>query len=345
MQKYQETKNDIVLAIKEFTHSIDSSNDYKGDMSALIQITSKLKLVKLGYWERLIRSELHNNLHATTQSTWAWARWFKPDPKLNWLDIVNGDGYKREKILRQSSSGVPNAFFLALAVRRLNDWVPQVRIATREMLPSLLKNTKPEYVTEVLCMLLVNWHSWGKIEEADKQIFLDMIATEEIALLLKSRLISSTSGPMPSLLSQIGRTDILDNYLNEIASDAVQPYVRAKAYRSLLEGRVTWVKGRECQWIDKYYGEKKLIPIIAERKTDVQTPFLELLNRAAADRSPIVRQISAEFLIRNIESLGIQTRAFAERFAVDKSAKVAEQGRFVLRKLDEKALNNNLKNN
>lgn len=340
MKDYRKTKNDIVLAIEAFTRSIDSSNDYRGDMSSLVQVTSNLKLVRLGYWERLIRSELDSNLYLTAQSK--WARWFKPAPKLTWLDIVNADGYKREKSLRAlSKDGAPNAFSLALAVRRLNDWVPQVRTAAREVLPSLLKSTEPKYVTEVLCMLLINWHSWGKMEEIDKHLFLDMVISEEMALLLKSRLISSTSGPMPSLLSQIGRTGILDNYLNEIASNAVQPYVRAKAYRSLFEGRMTWVKGREWQWIDKYYGEKKLIPIIAERKIDVQTPFLELLNRSAVDRSAIVRQVSAEFLIRNIENLGIQTRAFAEKFAADKSVNVAEQGRFVLRKLDEKTLNNN----
>lgn len=338
MKNYQEIQNDIVLAIDEFIHSIDSSNDYRGDMSSLIQITSNIPLVKLGYWERLIRSELNNNLHATTRPI--WSRLFEPAPKLTWLDIVNADGYKREKSLRTlSKNGAPNAFSLALAVRRLNDWVPQVRTAAREVLPSLLKSTEPEYVAEVLCMLLINWHSWGKIEEADKRIFLDMIATEEIILLLKSHLMSSTSGPMPSLLSQIGRTDILDHYLNEIANNAVQPYVRAKAYRSLFESRMTWVKSREWQWIDKYYGEKKLIPIIAERKIDVQTPFLELLNRSAIDRSPIVRQVAAEFLIRNIESLGIHARNLAEKFAADKSANVAEQGRFVLIKLDEKALN------
>jgi hypothetical protein len=337
MKDYRKTKNDIVLAIEAFTRSIDSSNDYRGDMSSLVQVTSNLKLVRLGYWERLIRSELDRNLYLTAQSK--WARWFKPAPKLTWLDIVNADGYKREKSLRAlSKDGAPNAFSLALAVRRLNDWVPQVRTAAREVLPSLLKSTEPKYVTEVLCMLLINWHSWGKMEEIDKHLFLDMVISEEMALLLKSRLISSTSGPMPSLLSQIGRTGILDNYLNEIASNAVQPYVRAKAYRSLFEGRMTWVKGREWQWIDKYYGEKKLIPIIAERKIDMQIPFIELLNRSAADRSPIVRQVSAEFLIRNIENLGIQTRAFAEKFAADKSVNVAEQGRFVLRKLDEKAL-------
>ena len=338
MKDYRKTKNDIVLAIEAFTRSIDSSNDYRGDMSLLVEVTSNLKLVRLGYWERLIRSELDSNLYLTAQSK--WARWFKPAPKLTWLDIVNADGYKREKSLRAlSKDGAPNAFSLALAVRRLNDWVPQVRTAAREVLPSMLKSTEPKYVTEVLCMLLINWHSWGKIEEIDKHLFLDMVISEKMALLLKSRLISSTSGPMPSLLSQIGRTGILDNYLNEIASNAVQPYVRAKAYRSLFESRMTWVKSREWQWIDKYYGEQKLVPIIAERKIDVQTPFLELLNRSAVDRSPIVRQVSAEFLIRNIESLGIHARNLAEKFAADKSANVAEQGRFVLIKLDEKALN------
>ena len=57
-----------------------------------------------------------------------------------------------------------------------------------EVLPSMLKSTEPKYVTEVLCMLLINWHSWGKIEEIDKHLFLDMVISEKIALLLKSRM-------------------------------------------------------------------------------------------------------------------------------------------------------------
>lgn len=336
MQELQNTTNDIVLAIQELTRSINANNDHRGDISSIIQITSNLELVNLDYWERLIRSELNNNLHSAIQSKWEF--WFEPSVQLTWLGIVHGDGYKREKSLRALSGGAPNAFFLALFVRRLNDWVPQVREATREALPSLIKSTAPEHIAEVLCMLLLSWNSWGKIEEQDKQLFLDLVTNKEMVLLLRSRLISSTAGPMPSLFTQVGRTDILDNYLNQIANEAVQPYVRAKAYRSLFEGRMTWVEGQEWQWIDKAYGRKKLIPVIAERKIDVQTPFLELLNRSANDRSSIVRQVSAEFLIRNIESLGIQARIFAEKFAADKSSNVVEQGRFVLRKLDEKAL-------
>lgn len=324
MKDYRKTKNDIVLAIEAFTRSIDSSNDYRGDMHSLVQVTSNLKLVRLGYWERLIRSELDSNLYLTAQS------------KLTWLDIVNADGYKREKSLRAlSKDGAPNAFSLALAVRRLNDWVPQVRTAAREVLPSLLKNTEPKYVTEVLCMLLINWHSWGKMEEIDKHLFLDMVISEEMALLLKSRLIFSTSGPMPSLLSQIGRTGILDNYLNEIASNAVQPYVRAKAFRCLFEGRLFWLERREFQPARGFYGQDTFTPIIGERKITVHVPLLDLLHRAANDPSSIVRKVAAEFVIRNIETLGSDARDFATRFAADSSVNVAEQGSYILKKLGE----------
>lgn len=334
MKDYRKTKNDIVLAIEAFTRSIDSSNDYRGDMSSLVQVTSNLKLVRLGYWERLIRSELDSNLYLTAQSK--WARWFKPAPKLTWLDIVNADGYKREKSLRAlSKDGAPNAFSLALAVRRLNDWVPQVRTAAREVLPSLLKSTEPKYVTEVLCMLLINWHSWGKMEEIDKHLFLDMVISEEMALLLKSRLISSTSGPMPSLLSQIGRTGILDNYLNEIASNAVQPYVRAKAFRCLFEGRLFWLERREFQPARGFYGQDTFTPIIGERKITVHVPLLDLLHRSANDHSSIVRKVAAEFVIRNIETLGSDARDFATRFTADSSDNVAEQGSYILKKLSE----------
>ncbi|MGB5875946.1 MAG: hypothetical protein WBG84_01115 [Psychrobacter nivimaris] len=175
MQKYRGTKDDIVSAIKDFTLSIDSRNDYRGDMSSLIQITSNLKLVNLDYWERLIRSELDASLPSATRSEWKFS--FKPNAKSTWLGIVNGDGHKREKSLLALSGGAPNTFFFALVVRRLNDWVPQVRKAAIEILPSLFRSTKPEYVAEVLCVLLLNWHSWVRVEEADNQKFLDMIAT------------------------------------------------------------------------------------------------------------------------------------------------------------------------
>jgi len=96
--------------------------------------------------------------------------------------------------------------------------VPQVRKAAREKLLEIARATDPEYVAEALCIALSNWNSWGRIEEVDKEVLLHIICEEEIARSLRSKLISSASGPMPSLFSQLGRTPILDGKINEIAS-------------------------------------------------------------------------------------------------------------------------------
>ncbi len=341
MQNSQEKTKEIVSAIKEFASSINSANNGAGDMTALANATSKLELKNIDHWERLIRNEFINYSDLFIQSNWRF--WVKPINQLTWLDIISGDGHKREESLYALSGAAPNAFFLTLVIRRLNDWVPQVRKAARAVIPLAIKNSKPEHIVEALTVVLLSWDSWGRIEKADKQLILHLINTEGLAVLFKSKLISSVSGPMPSLFSQLARTDILDNYLNEIATDAMQPYMRAKAFRSLFEKRIFWIVGQEWKWTNKVYGEGKLIPVITERKIEVHIPFLELLNISANDESSIIRKISAEFVIRNIHSLGSQAKIFADSFVADKSSSVSEQGQFILRKLDETILDPNTK--
>lgn len=302
-------------------------------MSALIDVTSQLTLSSFDYWERLIRSEF--SLAIREYAPPKWKLWSKPNELLTWLDLISWDGYKREKTLRTLSGAAPNTFFFSLAVRRLNDWVPQVREAAREKLPEIAKATNPEYVVEALCIALSNWGSWGRIEESDKKVLLQIICEDQIAESLRCKLISSTSGPMPSLFSQLGRTPILDGKVEEVAGLAIQPSVRAKAYRSLFEGRITWIEGRKWVWTDIRYCEGRLKPVVSERKLNVKTPLLDLLKRSAEDHSSIVRRVSAEILIRELENLGAIASGFAEKFASDKSAAVSERGRFAMKKLEE----------
>tara|TARA_B100000768_G_C11212154_1_gene346503 strand:- start:44 stop:1048 length:1005 start_codon:yes stop_codon:yes gene_type:complete len=323
----------IVSAVKDFANSINSGGKVVADMSSLIDVTSQLPLSSFDYWERLIRSEFSLALMESTPPK--WKVWSKPSELLTWLDLISWDGYKREKTLRTLSGAAPNTFFFSLAVRRLNDWVPQVREAAREKLPEIAKATNPEFVVEALCIALSNWNSWGRIEEEDKNVLLQIICNEEIAESLRSKLISSTSGPMPSLFSQLGRTPILDGNIENIASKAAQPTVRAKAYRSLFEGKISWIEGRKWEWTDIRYCEGRLKPIVAERVIGVQTSLLTLLNLSSEDRSSIVRRISAEILIRDLSNIGDIARVYAEKFASDKSQAVSERGRFALKKLEE----------
>jgi hypothetical protein len=207
---------------------------------------------------------------------------------------IKADRDKREKTLRALSGAAPDTFFFSLAVRRLNDWVPQVRKAAREKLPEIAKSTDPEYVVDALCVALSNWNSWGRIEEADKEALLKVICEKEIAKSLRSKLNLSASGPMLSLFSQLGRTPILDGKIEEIAMSAIQPSVRAKAYRSLFEGRIVWIEGRKWVWTDIRYCEGRLKPIVGERKLEIETPLIDLLKRSSEDRSSIETVYSKE---------------------------------------------------
>lgn len=333
MQQSQNMKDKVKSAVREFASSINSGSKVVADMSALVDVTSQLPLSSFDYWERLIRSEFSLALRESAPPK--WKVWSKPNELLTWLDLISWDGYRREKTLGTLSGAAPNTFFFSLAIRRLNDWVPQVREAAREKLPVIAKATDPKYVVEALCIALSHWNSWGRIEEVDKKILLQIICEEEIADSLKSKLISSTSGPMPSLFSQLGRTPILDGNIEEIASLAIQPSVRAKAYRSLFEGRIVWIEGRKWEWTDIRYCEGRLKSIGSERKLNVQTSLLDLLKDSAEDRSSIVRRVSAEILIRELATLGVIAREFAEKFASDKSDAVSERGRFAVKRLKE----------
>lgn len=333
MQESKVMEDKVKFAVREFASSIKSGRTVVADMSALVDVTSELTLSSFDYWERLIRSEFSIALRETTSPM--WKIWSKPNELLTWLDLISWDGYRREKTLRTLSGAAPNAFFFSLIVRRLNDWVPEVRKAAREKLLDIAKASNPDYVVEALCIALFNWNSWGRIEEADKKVLLQVICEDEIALSLRSKLISSISGPMPSLYSQLGRTPILDGKIEEIASHAIQPSVRAKAYRSLYEGRIRWIEGRKWEWTDIRYCEGRLKPIVSERKIEVHIALIDLVKKSAEDRSSIVRRISAEILIQEIETLAVIAREYAEKFASDKSDAVSERGLFALKKLEK----------
>jgi hypothetical protein len=332
MQKSKDLENKVIAALKDFGNS-NSHRKIVGDMSAIVKVTSDLPLSNLDYWERLIRREVSLGLKEPTHST--WRPWSKPRSMLTWLDLISWDGRKRERNLHTLSGPAPNAFFFALALRRLNDWAPQVRDAARSKLLEIAKATQPQYVADALYVTLLTWNSWGRITHAERDVLLNMLADAKVAELLLYKLINSTSGPIGTLFSQLARTSILDDKLELIAKSAMQPAVRAKAYRSLKEGRLTWIEGHKWVWTDPFQRTRKLIPVIAEREIDVHIPLFDLIKRSAKDRSPLVRRISAEFLIRELENLGDTARELAEGFASEKSRAVSERGHFALKRLAE----------
>lgn len=96
---------------------------------------------------------------------------------------------------------------------------------------------------------------------------------------------------------------------------------------------MVWIDGRKWKWTDKQYCKGRLEPILRERTVSVESPFLETLKLAVIDRSPIVRRVAGETLIRELKLIGAESIKLAELLTSDVSPSVAERGRFALDRL------------
>lgn len=327
-------QQEVVSSIKEALSFNNLYQRIRPDTSSFITATSKLSLKKLDEWERLIRWEIYSALQMDERKS------AKSDGKLigslGWLDVCNADGFKRERALRVLTGGAPNSFLLALIVRKLNDWVPQVRKAACDRLLLIAELTDPEIIVDVLFITLPCWSSWGRMGDTEKNILMEIITLGKVADSLKRRLIISASGPVSTIFTQAGRTNVLDPFMSEIAELSVQPSLRAKAYRAQFEGKVVWVEGIAWQWIDKVYGKQRLFPVLKERMISPIKPFLENLEMATIDRSPMVRRIAGEMLIKELFNIGEVAFKLAKILASDRSSSVAERGMYALADLGKR---------
>jgi hypothetical protein len=331
MSQQKTREQDIIAAVKQFAKSANTNDRVVAGISLLVEATSTLPLTNLDNWERLIRWQLSAALRVYKSS---WEFGSEPYSSFAWIDLCSGDGFKRETALQTLSGAAPNSFFFALAVRRLNDWVPEIRRAACNTLPLIAKATDPEIIVDVLFITLPYWDSWGRMGDVEKQVLMQIITLEKVTECLKQRLISATSGPMSSVLTQIGRAGTLDHYLADIAQSAIQPSLRAKAYRCQFEGKFVWRDGNKWVWTDKVYGRGRYMPLLGERSIYVLTPFMENLTMAINDRSPIVRRVGGEMLIKELESIGEQAITLAKMLASDPSPSVSERGKFALKTID-----------
>ncbi len=342
----EEVEADVRAAVREFAKSNSASSRGVADMSALVRITATLPLSNVAYWEQLIRVEYSAALRSPVEpvrSKWFDKFSFVPSNEkkraesgrfLNWIDLVSFDGYIRERTLRTLTGSAPNGFFLAVVLRRMNDWVPQVRLAARDAVLPLVRASNPEDVVDVLCATLAAWISWGRAEMLDKQMLLELLSVEGIAESLKRRLITEPVGPMSTVLSQILRTPVLDEHLNEIAQHAVQPAVRARAQRALLAGKAVWIEeSRWCRTDVRYY-KGRMQYVFGERPLAETSPLIERLVSASEDRSPIVRRVAVDVLVGEMDRLGSAALPLARRLAMDPSSRVAERAAFVLRRFE-----------
>lgn len=329
MNTQKKHEEQVLESARNLIHNADVQRKLVPAVQEYVRATSRLPVSKLEYWERAFRHEIGMALYSRFRLSSMRNR----SVLLPWLDYCNGNGYQREKALRTSESA-PNGFLFALALRRLNDWVPQVRLAAREHVPLMAVHTKTEHIVDALWAVLPHLHSWNRLQTEDLNVITSLSSVEGVPSQLRARLIEVTAGPVATILGQIGRTSVIDECLPDISKHAVQPAVRAKAYRSQLEERMVWFEGHKWIWTDIRWCKGRNEKIFGARKIQVSRSFLATLESAAKDNSPLVRRIAGDALIKKLDTLGTDAVPIAEILARDHYPSIAERGKFVLKRIE-----------
>jgi hypothetical protein len=326
MPRNSDFDEEVLASIRGLVNVKPFIGDITAASNRFFAATSLLSISNLGFWERSIRNELYSADHRRGFLKLLITRKsYGP-----WLNLFNGDGFQREGALREISQGAPNAFLFAILLRRLNDWVPQVRLAAREAIVRSAAKTETRIIVDTLWGSLPYMHSWGRWQEIDKDTLIDLVGVERVPELLALRIMRRRDGPAATILSQIARRSDIDGYLVRIADEAVQPAARARAFKMLLNGQASWLERRQWEWTDKVWCKGKYKPVLGHRRISVDIDRLQIIRKAAKDRSPAVRRIAGSAVISQLSELGKEALPLAKLLAADPYPSIAERGEFAL---------------
>ena len=107
----------------------------------LTKLTAQISPEDIAPFERFLRWKIVSLKYHLRPKRWQFWKTQPSFPK--WVNVASENGYERENGIRAIRGGAPNAIFLALLVRRLNDWVPQVRAAASHKIVAIVKESDP----------------------------------------------------------------------------------------------------------------------------------------------------------------------------------------------------------
>lgn len=319
------------LATQKIAIGVRDGKPNASAVSDFIELTKLLPLTKLGQHESAIRRASYVS---PARKRLPWSR--RPVAHrftVTWFDLFSRDGFRRERVLKTTKAGAPSSFLLAVLLRRLNDWVPQVREAARETAGLVLLKTDADIISDVAWVILPARSSWRRLDRHDQLVLDTIVDRPEVASALAKKLVNASSGPAATVLRQASRRPSLDRFLPQLASVALQPSVRALAYRMLLERETKWHVGWEWKWTDKSLGERVREPVYEKRSILLDVDFISLLRSAINDRSARVRRVADDTLVKKRNEVSAFILPMARQLATDAYPSIAQRGQFILDKL------------
>ncbi len=260
----------------------------------------------------------------------------RDEPDLAWLLLFHGDGRWRELALDRIAGPPGSAFRFIAITLRLNDWVEQVRAAAAECARRAFPSTSPAIIADAAPILLLRRRQWTRWR-GEANVLDAALARRDVADQLALHLIQGRTGPLARVLGQALRQDAMDRHLPALARTAIQPAVRARALRTLIDGRATWPEGYGQQWVDKSLGLSRRKVVTGSRDIARQGSMRDLITAGAADQATAVRKAAADGLIEYRDQTATM-QAVIEALAADRSPAVRERIAFVIRTMGQDSM-------
>jgi hypothetical protein len=130
------------------------------------------------------------------------------NPDYGWVFLFHPDGHVREAALHAIKRLPPAPFFSAVLALRLNDWVPQVRMAAKQCLQRAAPQLEARVLADAAFYLLTRrfvWRRWRDEAGILDQIF----ARDDVLAALASELEVRTTGAVRACFRQALRFRIL----------------------------------------------------------------------------------------------------------------------------------------
>jgi len=253
----------------------------------------------------------------------------RKNPEYAWLFLFDGNGYVREAALNSLNTPPRSPFFFSALAWRLNDWVRAVRQAAERCSERVLHRTAADVTATAALYLLSRRLVWGRWSDEGKALD-KTFEREDVMADLALELAQRSAGPLASCLRHALRYPTMDKHLPRLASAAIQPSVRAVAYRCLISGKAAWTIGFEWAWTDKVYGLRRRVPKLETREIQRTGSVADIIKAAIRDKSNVVRIVAADAVISARSQLPDADELIA-RLANDKSPAVRERADYMLR--------------
>lgn len=239
----------------------------------------------------------------------------KAQPDLFWLLLFHSSGYIRQDAIKQLKRAPATEFEMAAILYRMNDWVDQVRTEAAIYASSYFPKTSAQVIGKSAFFLLPYSHQFRRWSNHERKIFEHTLNRSDVLDILHTELLSQRPGQISWLLRWLLKKPGFDHNLQELAQAAAIPIIRAIALDTLLLG--------QARWYDPNIKGNALARFM-ERQIDVSTDFETQLEIAAFDKSPKVRRMAADALLRKHQSTSKNMDRIANHLLSDKDAPVRD---------------------